>query len=456
MSTPADPFHPLYLDEAAVRGEMTRVFDVCKDCRRCVSLCSSFPTLFAMIDQVADRDAGRLTPAQQNQVVEECHQCSLCAIGCPFHGRDHNLDDGCDDHRDHVWDRSRVDEPIDVPRLMLRTKAMMVHADQVATGERLRTGVIARTDLVGSVATRFAPSVNRVLSARPGGIVRRLLALATGVSSTRQLPLFDQQRFSAWFKRRPTVRIGKRHGTVALFPTCIVEHQQPSIGHDLVKVYERNGVEVSLADVDCCGAPWLHSGDTRRFAAVAERNIAALAGEIRNGSEIVVPQPTCGAVLKQAYLDHVPGPDAELVAEHTFDASEYLIHLHRSSESRLDTSFDGVVPATITYHAPCQLRAQRIGLKSRDLMRLTGASIRVVQQCSGVDGVEGFRASADHLAAPIGHTLAAEIRRAPADVVAGDCHLSNTVIASLTDVVPLHPLQVLARAYGIAVEEPSR
>lgn len=446
MSNASDPLHALYLDEADVRGELTRTFDVCIDCRRCVSLCSSFPMLFSMLssaplatwssrpDPVADHDAGRLTPAQQNALVDACHHCSLCAIGCPA-------------------GTGRVEDPIDVPRLMLRAKAMMLNADQVGLRERISTQLIARPDLVGRLASATAPTVNSLLGAKPRGAVRTVVAKSTGLSRTRKLPEFSKQRFSTWFKRRPKVRIGKRQGKVSLFPTCLVEYQQPAIGHDLVKVYERNGVEVSLSSGRCCGAPWLHSGDIARFTAVAEENIAVLAAEIRKGNDIVVPQPTCGLVIKQDYVDYVPGSDAELVAEHTFDASEFLMNLHRSGDSPLDINFDGTVPATITYHAPCHLRAQRIGLKSRDLLRLTGATIRLVQQCSGIDGLAGLRATADTIAAPVGQKLAAEIERFSSEAIAGDCHLSNTVINDMTGRVAQHPLQVIARAYGIAAEE---
>ncbi len=133
----------------------------------------------------------------------------------------------------------------------------------------------------------------------------------TGVSSVRLLPPYARQRFTTWFKRRPRVRIAKRQGRVAVFPTCLVEYQQPAIGHDLVKVYERNGIECSLADgAGCCGAPWLHSGDVGQFTKVAEKNVQALAASVRRGNDIVVPQPTCGYVLKKDYIDYVGGPDA--------------------------------------------------------------------------------------------------------------------------------------------------
>jgi Fe-S oxidoreductase len=279
------------------------------------------------------------------------------------------------------------------------------------------------------------------------------MEVATGVSSVRLLPPYARQRFSTWFKRRPRVRITKRQGRVAVFPTCLVEYQQPSIGHDLVRVYERNGIECTLADgAGCCGAPWLHSGDVEEFAKVARKNVKALAASVKRGNDIVVPQPTCGYVLKKDYVDYVGGSDAELVAEHTFDAAEYLMKVHKADGTSLDTDFHGSIPATVTYHTPCHLRAQNIGLKSRDLIKLTGAKVTLVQQCSGIDGTWGLRAENAGISVSIAEKLADLIRKANGDVVAGDCHLANTAITEQTGEAPLHPIQLIARAYGIAEE----
>ncbi|NBO54755.1 MAG: hypothetical protein EBU84_09205, partial [Actinobacteria bacterium] len=239
-------------------------------------------------------------------------------------------------------------------------------------------------------------------------------------------------------------------------PTCLVEYQAPEVGHDLVKIYEHNNVECSVVDgVGCCGAPFLHSGDLKQFDKVARKNVAALAASVREGNDIVVAQPTCGYVLKKDYIDYVGGEDAELVSKHTFDAAEYLIAMNKDESRTLDTNFTGDVPETITYHTPCHLRAQEIGLKSRDLMKLTGAKIKLVQQCSGIDGMWGLRAENADLSMPHAKALADEIRNAGGDVVAGDCHLANTAITEQTDLTPLHPLQVVARAYGIP-EEPRK
>jgi len=429
-----DPKHPKYLDEADVREELTRVYDLCHGCRLCFKFCTSFPTLFEMIDRHDDQDAGRLTPAQQDQVVDECFQCKLCYINCPYIPELHE------------W-------ALDFPRLMLRVDAMRHATKQVSLRTRLTDNVMGRTDLMGKVASAAAPLANKVVGARTGSLVRKVVEATAGVSSVRLLPPYARQRFSTWFAKRPKVRIAKRQGRVAVFPTCLVEYQQPQIGHDLVKVYERNGIECSLADgAGCCGAPWLHSGDVEEFTKVATKNVKALAASVRKGHDIVVPQPTCGYVLKKDYVDYVGGADAQLVAEHTFDAAEYLMKVHKADGTSLDTEFSGFVPSTVTYHTPCHLKAQNIGLKSRDLLKLTGAKVKLVQQCSGIDGMWGFRAENAELSIPLGRKLAEEIQRAGGDVVAGDCHLANTAINEQTGEEPLHPIQLIARAYGIPEE----
>jgi glycerol-3-phosphate dehydrogenase subunit C len=434
MTITYDPKHPKYLDEADVREELTRVYDLCHGCRLCFKFCTSFPTLFEFVDRHDDQDAGRLTPAQQDQVIDECFQCKLCYINCPYIPELHE------------W-------ALDFPRLMLRADAMRHETKQIGARDRLTTEVMGRTDLMGTIATATAPLANKVVAAPSGSLVRKAVEKVTGVSSVRLLPPYARQRFSTWFNRRPKLRISKRQGRVAVFPTCLVEYQKPDIGHDLVKVYERNGIECSLAEgAGCCGAPFLHSGDLDQFNKIAEKNVAALAKSVRKGLDIVVPQPTCGYVLKKDYVDYVGNADAKLVAEHTYDAAEYLMKIHKAEGSSLDTDFHGDVPANVTYHTPCHLKAQNIGLKSRDLIKLTGAKVKLVQQCSGIDGMWGLRAENVDISIPIAQKLGDEIRKAAGDVVAGDCNLANMAIAEQTGEMPLHPLQLIARAYGIAPE----
>ena len=435
MTTIYDPHHPFYLDEADTRMELQRVFDLCHGCRLCFEFCPSFPTLFSYIDAHDDQDAGRMTPAQQDHVADECFQCKLCYVTCPYIPELHE------------W-------ALDFPRLMLRTHAMRRANGQASIRDKLTTAVMGHTDVLGKLATRNGVISNLVMSAKPGSLVRKVVEKTAGISSVRMLPPFAKQRFTTWFKKRPQIRLTKSQGDVAIFPTCLVEYQEPRIGHDMVKVYEHNGISCTLSSsTNCCGAPYLHSGDMDTFTKVAAKNVLALVKDVRAGKDIVVPQPTCSYILKKDYVDYVGGPDAKLVSEHTYDAAEYLMLIHTTEGKSLDTNFKGIIPETVTYHTPCHLRAQNIGLKSRDLMKLTGAKIKLVQQCSGIDGMWGLRAENAQLSIPIAEKLGKMITEANGDVVTGDCHLANTAINEQTGNKPVHPLQVVARAYGFAEEK---
>lgn len=438
MTTTYDPFHPVYLDESDLREEMNRVYDLCHGCRLCFKFCESFPTMFAAIDQHDDQDAAKMTKAEQDQVVDECFNCKLCYVNCPY------------TPDIHEWN-------LDFPRLMMRAEQVLFQNRPKSTRDKITDRVLAGTDVVGRTNSMVAPIVNKALS-RPGSAPRKLMAKAAGISSERVLPPYARQRFSTWFKTRVASLGRAKQSDAILFPTCLVEYNDTGVGHDMVKVYERNGIECSLPEGQvCCGAPYLHQGDLDNFRKHARKNIKVLANALRAGTPdttIVVPQPTCSYVLKQDYVDYVGGSDAELVAARTNDASEYLAAFRKRDDVEFDDNFPGTVPATVTYHAPCHLRAQNIGLKSRDLMKATGAKITVVAECSGIDGTWGLREENYDAARKVAKKMTSAINKADSEMIAGDCSLANGGIVLETGQVPQHPLQMLARAYGIA-EEPA-
>jgi glycerol-3-phosphate dehydrogenase subunit C len=423
-----DPLDPSYYDAAVARAERDRTFQICSDCRVCVRFCPSFKDLFRMIDDYEDgaHDVKVLTDEQHKIVVDECYQCKLCYVVCPY-----------TPDQQQEW-------KIDFPRLMMRSLAIQAKSGHYGQGARL----LAQTDLQGKVATKLAPVVNATTNVR---FVRGLMEKVTGISSDRMLPTYAKERFSKWFRRRsasvPAAGAPTRD-PVALFPTCLTEYQDPEIGQALVGVCERNGIACELPEGGvCCGMPWLDAGDVDKFEEHATRNVEVLLPATRAGKAILVPQPTCAYVLKNEYADFLGTDDARLVADHTFDAAEYLMARHR--ETPLDTEFPGPTYDTITWHSACHYRAQQIGPKSRDLMALTGAKVAMVERCSAIDGTWGLRAENVEMARRIAKPLMETIDEAETDLVAGDCHLANTAIREATGKVPKHPVQVLARAYGI-------
>ncbi|MHB8294143.1 MAG: heterodisulfide reductase-related iron-sulfur binding cluster [Acidimicrobiales bacterium] len=433
MTTTYDPAHPAYRADGDLREEMSRVFDLCHGCRLCFNLCPAFPTLFEHVDS-HDGSAAEMSRSEQDQVVDECYQCKLCAVKCPY-------------LPPHEWQ-------LDFPRMILRATVVRRENSRDLRA-KVTDQVLGRTDLLGSLATMAAPAVNAVIGAR-GGPVRKLMESVSGIASDRLLPPYAKQRFSTWWKARSAGAPGGSGAplNVALFTTCFVEYMEPSVGKALVGVYERNGIACSLPDgLRCCGAPWLHAGLLPQFTRHARANVQVLSAEVRAGRDVVVAEPTCAYVLKRDYPIYAPSPDAELVAAATYDSSEYLDKLRRSGD--LDTGFTGEVPASVAYHAACHLQAQSAGLKARDLIKATGAKVRVVAKCSGIDGTWGYRAANYDLSTKVAEHLHRELSSAiaaGAEVVVGDCHLANSGISERTGSLPLHPMQLLAKAYGLPGE----
>jgi Fe-S oxidoreductase len=418
-----DPLARDYLDAASVRAERDRTFHICSDCRVCVKLCPSFKDLFRMIDDRGGTEqVDALSHAEHDEVVAECYQCKLCYVICPYTP---------DQHQEWV---------IDFPGLMLRSLAVQGKEGKVPHAARL----LARTDTTGRLGTATASLANASLKIAP---VRAAMERVTGISRVRLLPSFARERFTKWFRGRRG-RVDAPRGEVAVFPSCLVEYQNAEIGKALVTVFEHNGLRCTVPDGQvCCGMPWLDAGDTERFTDAARRNVEALLPAAQAGVPIVVPQPTCAYTLKHEVPAFVGTDAAHTVAANVFDASEFLMARHR--EEPLDRDFAGQTYESILWHAACHYRAQQIGPKSRDLMALTGAKVEMVERCSAIDGTWGLRAENVEMAKRVAKPLIEKVAGSKAQLIAGDCHLANTAINEDAHRQPLHPLQVLARAYGL-------
>ena len=202
MTTTYDPFHPKYFDEADLRDELTRVYDLCHGCRLCFKYCDSFPTLFEFIDEHDDQDAARLTPAQQDQVVEECFQCKLCYINCPYIP-------------------GQSEWALDFPRLMMRAEQVIHRKGEKRLAAKVTDQVLGRTDLSGKLGSALAPVANRVVGT-PGSTTRKLMEKVTGIASERVLPPFAKQRFSTWWRSRTSTTpraVEREQGRVTIFST---------------------------------------------------------------------------------------------------------------------------------------------------------------------------------------------------------------------------------------------
>jgi len=417
------------------------VFDICHGCRRCFSLCNAFPTLFDAVDAT---DAGEVAAVDKRvfwEVVEQCYLCDMCFMTkCPY-------------VPPHPWN-------VDFPHLMLRAKA--VHA---RAGLRLRERVLAATDAVGSLAgiPVVAELVNALNASRTG---RALLEETLGVDRSAPLPRY----YSDGARRRlahlgttahprqpsagepPPQASPRTSGRVALFVTCYGNRNQPQLDEDLVAVFAHNGIEVTLLPQErCCGMPRLELGDLKGVARLKETNIPQLAGAVRAGYDIVAPIPSCVLMFKQELPLMYP-QDAEVraVAARMFDPFEYLMLRHAAGLLRTDFK---TPLGKISYHVPCHLRVQNLGLKTREALQLVpGTRVEPIERCSGHNGTYGLKQRFRAASVKIGRPVVERVAAAQADHYASDCPMAGQQIASGLPSgarEPEHPLRLLRIAYGL-------
>jgi Fe-S oxidoreductase len=385
--------------------------------------------MFDRLDvDAVDGDVEKLPAADVKEVVDLCYQCKLCYNHCPY-------------TPPHRWQ-------VDFPRLMLRARS----AEARAKGVTLQDRFLGNTELVGRLGSLTAPLSNWMNEFAPN---RAVMQAVVGIHKDRKLPRFHRETFSKWFdqRRRPTAPAplaAPANLKVALFATCSVEYNDPGTGKATVAVLEKNGVDVSLPAQRCCGMPYLDGGAVKEAKALIADNARSLAQAVREGREIVVPGPTCSYMLKQEYPWLDGSEDANLVAAHTRDLFEYLSGLH--AQGRLDTRFPRP-PRKIAYQLPCHLKAQNLGTRSADVLRLTGAEVETVERCSAVDGTWGMKKEYFQLSLKLADPLFKSIEAAQPDRVATDCPLAALQIHQGTGRAAEHPIRILASAYGLEAEE---
>lgn len=409
-------------NEKALDDELRRQLYICHTCRLCFNLCPVFPEFFGKVDK-ADGDMKKLDYKELMGLTELCYQCKLCYVKCPY-------------KPPHEFE-------VDVPRLLLRSKAVRAKGEGVSLQDKM----LGSVDGVGKLLSATAPISNW---ANKNRVNRYLMHKVAGIHKDRLLPLYYRKTFDKWFKedKAKTREAPAPKGKVALFYTCSVNFNAPNIGMASVRVLEKNGFDVVCPKQRCCGMPMLDGGDMDFALKNAEFNVKSLFEAVREGCDIVVPGPTCSYVLKREYPDLLGSDEAKTVAKRTYDISEYLVNLYK--RGRLDTKFSHT-PGRIAYHMPCHSKAQGVGYRSIELMRLIpGADVEFIDRgCSGMDGTWGMKKEFFDLSIKVGEGLIEGMKASGDATLVTDCPLAGLQIEQGTGRKPVHPVEVLSMAYGI-------
>jgi len=407
---------PAYSDVEALEVELRRVGEICHQCRRCLPLCPSFPKLFELVDST-EREIEGVSMAGFDEVNELCFHCKLCYNHCPY-------------TPPHEWD-------VDFPKLMRRQQLARAKRDGVPVARKLTT----RTDLLGKIGSFAPPLMNFANKNRPSRVI---MEKTLGIHRDWVQPSFYHETVDRWFARRGPQSSGE-NGRAVLFTTCTVNYNDPVTGRAAVEVLERSDVRVDICYERCCGMPFTDVGDLDAARRNAERNVSDLLPFVDAGAKVIVPGPSCSLMLKTEYPELLGTEAASRVAEATQDLMEFLYHLARAKKMNRDFTQD---LGKVAYHAPCHLRAQNIGFRARDLLRVTGAEVEVIDACSGVDGTWGMQARFHDASLKVAEKMLTRIDAAAPDHVSTDCPLAALRIEEGLGLKALHPVVLLRHAYG--------
>ena len=162
---------PEFNDEQALDAELARIFDICHGCRRCVSLCGAFPTLFDLIDNGPTGELDGVPKEKYKDVVDQCYLCDMCYMSkCPY-------------VPPHPWN-------VDFPHTMLRAKAVHFGKHGASSSDKFLTS----TDKVG----RFAgiPIVTQTVNAiNQSAPARAAMEKLMGVDRNAWRPDFAAKKF---------------------------------------------------------------------------------------------------------------------------------------------------------------------------------------------------------------------------------------------------------------------
>ncbi len=429
---PLDWKSPEFYDQDALFQEMERIYDICHGCRRCVSLCKSFPTLFDLVDESDTMEVDGVAREEYWKVVDHCYLCDLCYLTkCPY-------------VPPHEWN-------LDFPHVMLRAKAVKYQQGEVKGRDKILTS----TDMVGKLAG--IPVVSSIVNAvNRSELGREALESFLDVHADARLPEYQSNTLRKRLaNKRHTVAegepAGRTSGKVALFATCYGNYNEPHIGEDLAAVLEHNGIPVTIAEKErCCGMPKLELGDLKSVEKAMEANIPVLAALVDEGWDIMAVVPSCVLMFKQELPLMFPDdPRVQKVKEHIFDPFEYLMLRHK--QGKMNTDFKQPL-GKVAYHAACHQRVQNVGQKTRELLALIpGSEIQIIERCSGHDGTYAVKTEYHEASMKIARPVVNRVKQAQADHYGSDCPMAGNHIAhGLKDGSEAeHPLALLRKAYGI-------
>ena len=425
--------HPVFLDSKKIDNEMRRVFDVCHGCRRCFNLCDSFPKLFDFIDNSQDEDLKSVNSDKFSTVVDSCTLCDMCFMTkCPY-------------VPPHEFN-------IDFPHLMLRYRMYQKKQGHLAKVPMQ----LAKIDRNAKIGIALNKIINWISSVK-NKTLRILLQFLIGIDKRVVLPKYNNETLEQYLQKN-SEKINSSapaFGRKALiFSTCFVNFNKKNTGIAALKVLKKNGVDVQHSYPGCCGMPYLEQADLHKVVEQAKKVSKNLLLWVDKGYEVITLTASCGLMLKFEWPLLLPNDkNIQRLSKHTIDIDEFIIDIHQKEGL---ASGINEISGDVTIHHACHARAQNMGNKARDMLKLIpNIKIDLVEKCAGHGGTFGVMKKTHSIARKIGKSTATTIAKKKNKYIASDRplaakHLKQLVEdTNIIDNEAIHPIEILAKAYKL-------
>lgn len=439
---PIDWHNPDFYDAEKIDAELRRVFDICHGCRRCFNLCDSFPRLFDLIDESDSGELDSVDSKDFKPVLDACTLCDMCfMVSCPY-------------VPPHEFD-------LDFPHLVLRARA----AEQKAGQGDAMVDQLTRTDRNGRLAG-LAPGLANWASARGNGMTRPVLEKVAKVHRDAELPKYHGRTFVKQAAAEPPAlnEDGPSHKADAgprkavLYATCFVNYNNPGIGDAALKVLARNGVDCEVLYPGCCGMPQLEQGKLEKVAESARQVAETLIPWIDKGYDVIALTPSCALMLKFEWPLLLPEDEnIKKLSAATADITEYVVRIAKA-EGLADKP--GALEGNVALHMACHSRAQNMGAKAAEMLRLIpDTKVKVIERCSGHGGSWGVLKDNFEVGLKVGRTAARQASGSGSRYLASECPLAGTHLlqgierldgkSDLEKDRAYHPIELFAKACGL-------
>ena len=393
---------------------------------------------------------------------EQCLKCSICTVYCPVSAvtplYPGPKQAGPDGERYRLKNKAFFDEALKMCLNCKRCEVACpndVHIGDIIQAARikysthkpsLRDMMLANTDLVGTMASPFAPIANPVLKLKP---MKAVLHGVMGIDKHRTFPDYSSRKFESWFKKEAAPEQNQYSKHVSYFHGCYVNYNYPQLGKDFVKVMNAVGYGVHLLEKEkCCGVALIANGMPKQAKRQGEVNMTSMRKAIAQGHAVLTTSSTCTFTMRDEY-DHLLGIDNHDVRDSISLATRFLLQLIEKGEIKL--AFKKDYHKRVAYHSACHMeRMGWVPYSTRLLRMIPGIDFVMLEsQCCGISGTYGFKKENYERSQAIGKGLFDQIDEVNPNCVATDCETCKWQIEMSTGTPVMNPISIIAEALDV-------